>query len=488
MMEKYKDLLSIKDARDKIAAAKAAQEIFQEMNQEEVDEIVKAMSQAAMAHASELALAAKEETGYGQYRHKIIKNTFAAKTVYEHIRDMKTVGIVGRDPARKTMDVAVSVGVIAALIPSTNPTSTVIYKSLISVKAGNAVIFSPHPGARKCIIQAAEIMRDAAVRAGAPEGLIGWLEVLSPEGTSELMQHRDVNLILATGGEAMVNAAYRSGTPAIGVGPGNGPAFIEKSADIQKAVHYIIASKTFDNGVICASEQSVVVEQENKERVMEEFRKQGGYFLSSSETEQLGRLLLTPNMTINRHIVGKSAAELARMADFSVPSNTKILLSEQTTVGHDNPYSREKLAPVLAFYTETDKDAACRRCLELLKNEGKGHTLVIHSNNEAVIEEFALKKCVSRILVNTPGSLGGIGASTNIPPALTLGCGAVGGSSTSENVGPQHLLNIRKVAYGVVEPEELTEEKHTADSYREDNRISNEELESIVREVLQQLR
>ena len=488
MMEKYKDLLSIKDARDKIAGAKAAQEIFRGMGQEAVDRVVRAMSEAALSHASELAQAAKEETGYGQYQHKIVKNTFAARRVYEYIKDMKTVGIIDRDPEKKTMDVAVPVGVIAALIPSTNPTSTVIYKSLISVKAGNAVIFSPHPGARKCIIRAAEVMRNAAVKAGAPEGLISWLEVLSPEGTSELMQHKDVNLILATGGEAMVNAAYRSGTPAIGVGPGNGPAFIEKSADIRKAVRYIIASKTFDNGVICASEQSVVVECDNRDRVMAEFRQQGGYFLDERETKSLGRLLLPPDMTINRHIVGKSAAELAQMAGFQVPSSTKILLAEQTTVGHDNPYSREKLAPVLAFYTEQDKDAACQRCLDLLQNEGRGHTLVVHSNNESVIEEFALKKCVSRILINTPGSLGGIGASTNMPPALTLGCGAVGGSSTSENVGPQHLLNIRKVAYGVIDPEEILGGSDQSLSYADENRISSEELESIVREVLQQLR
>lgn len=368
---------------------------------------------------------------------------------------MKTTGLLKDDPVKRIMEVAVPVGVITALVPSTNPTSTVIYKTLIALKAGNAIVFSPHPSAKKCIAATVQLLQQAAVSAGAPEGLIGSLSLLSMEGTNELMRHDGVSLILATGGEAMVKAAYSSGTPAIGVGPGNGPAFIEKSADYKVAVARIMASKTFDNGVICASEQSVIVEQCSREGVMAEFKKQGAYFLDTEESAQLGKYILRDNGTMNPKIVGKDAQALARLAGLTIPPTVKLLLSEQTTVGRHNPYSREKLAPILAFYCEENWEKACDRCIQILSNEGKGHTLILHSEDENIIREFALKKPVSRLLINTPGSLGGIGASTNLVPALTLGCGAVGGSSTSDNVGPLNLINIRRVAYGVRELQDI---------------------------------
>jgi acetaldehyde dehydrogenase (acetylating) len=456
MMYEYdKDLRSIQEVRNKVALAKCAQKKFSEFSQEQVDSIVAAMCAAAEENAVALAKMAKEETGYGRWQDKVVKNTFASRWVFEAIKDMKTIGVLNEDHENQIVEIGVPVGVIAALIPSTNPTSTVIFKALIGLKAGNALVFSPHPTAVKCISETVRILNEAALRAGAPEGLLGCLTIPTMGGTDALMKHKDVSLILATGGEPMVRAAYSSGTPAIGVGPGNGPAFIERSADIPKAVRQILESKTFDNGVICASEQAIVVEQEVREAVIAEMRRQGFYFLNADESEKLGKFLLRPNMTMNPAIVGKDAQELAVLAGLNVPADAKVLVSHQNSVSHGNPYSREKLTTVLAFYTEPDWEQACLRCLEILGNEGKGHTMTIHSRNEEVIREFALKKNVSRLMINTPAALGGIGASTNLLPALTLGCGAVGGSSTSDNVGPMNLLNIRRAAYGVRELSDL---------------------------------
>lgn len=455
MYEYDKDLRSIQEVRNKVVLAKQAQAVYQEFSQEQMDQVTKAMCDAAMANAEMLAKMAKEETGYGKWEDKVIKNIFASKNVYEAMKDVKAVGLLKDDKERKIMEVGVPVGVIAGLIPSTNPTSTVIFKALIALKSGNAIVFSPHPAAVKCISETVRILQNAAVAAGAPEHMIESISVPTPSGTDALMKHKDISLILATGGEPMVRAAYSSGTPAIGVGPGNGPAFIERSADVEKAVRMIMDSKTFDNGVICASEQSVVVEADMKDRVVEAMKKVGFYFMTEEQSEKLGRFLLRPNMTMNPAIVGKSAQELAKLSGIEIPADAKVLVSFQDTVSKTNPYSREKLTTVLAFYTEAGWESACKRCLEILNNEGKGHTMTIHSQNEDIIREFALKKNVSRLLVNTPGTLGGIGASTNLTPALTLGCGAVGGSSTSDNVGPLNLINIRRVAYGVRSLDEI---------------------------------
>jgi acetaldehyde dehydrogenase (acetylating) len=478
-----KDLQSIQEVRQRIAPAKEGQKRLQEYSQEQIDRIVSHVAEAAEKAAVRLAKLAHEETGFGKWEDKVIKNTFASKYVYNNIKDMKTVGIISTHPGGKVVDIAVPVGVIAGLVPSTNPTSTVIYKSLLALKTGNAILFSPHPSAKRCITETVDILSAAAVEAGAPEGVIGCLSILTMQGTNELMKHPDIALILATGGEAMVKAAYSSGTPAIGVGPGNGPAFIEKSADIPLAVKRIIDSKTFDNGVICASEQSIVVERESKEKVVSELKRQGAYFLNQEESERLGAFLLRGNGTINPQVVGKSAEKLAELTGLQIPAGTKVLISEQTTVSKKNPYSREKLCPILAFYCEDNWESACARCMELLANEGKGHTLAIHSNNEAIVREFSLKKAVSRVLVNTPAALGGIGASTDLQPALTLGCGAVGGSSTSDNVGPMNLLNIRRLAYGVREIESLRNASQT----EADNGISGQDVETLVKEILKRI-
>ncbi|MCJ7690173.1 MAG: acetaldehyde dehydrogenase (acetylating) [Clostridiaceae bacterium] len=474
------DLKSIQEIRRLVERAKNAQEKLKNFSQEKIDEIVKSIAESAEADAIRLAKLAEDETGFGKWQDKVLKNIFASKLVYNNLKNMKTVGIINVDEEKRITEVAVPVGVIAGLIPSTNPTSTTIYKTLIALKAGNAIVFSPHPTAKKSIIETAKMLSKAAIEAGAPEGIIGCATILSMQGTDELMKHKDVALILATGGEAMVKAAYSSGTPAIGVGPGNGPAFIEKSADIKLAVKRIIDSKTFDNGVICASEQSIVVEECMKEKIVDELKKQGAYFLNKDESEKLGRFILRANGTMNPQIVGKSVKVLAELSGLNIPEGTRIVISEQNTVGKQNPYSREKLAPILAFYCEEDWEKACGRCIELLMNEGKGHTLIIHSNNEELIKEFLLKKPVSRLLVNTPGALGGIGGTTNLVPALTLGCGAVGGSATSDNVGPMNLFNIRRLAYGVRELEDLKDEKQPI----EVNNISEEYVEELIRSLL----
>ena len=389
------------------------------------------------------------------------------------------------------------VGIVAALIPSTNPTSTTMYKTLISLKAGNAIILSPHPNAKNCILETFQIINRAAAAAGAPAGLIQCITVPSQEGTAALLKHRDIGMILATGGEAMVRAAYSSGNPALGVGPGNGPAYIEKSADIPKAVKHIFDSKTFDNGTICASEQSIITERCIRDQVVAEVEKQGGYFMTAEESDKVSRFILRANGTMNPKIVGRSAQTIADMAGIKIPAGTRILLSHQTTVGKDNPYSREKLCPILAFYTEDNWENACKRSIEILNNEGVGHTMTIHSEDMSVIREFALKKPVSRLLVNTPGALGGVGASTGLQPALTLGCGSIGGSATSDNVGPMHLINIRRVAFGIKELSQIRgnnpapEGSCTSTCVRSDSKaastLSRADIEAITKAVIARL-
>lgn len=477
------DLRSIQEVRNLVSKAKKAQKQLSQMSQKEIDQIIKKMAEKAEANAEKLARLAAEETGFGRWQDKIVKNIFASKNVYDYIKDMKTIGIINEDKVNKVVDIATPVGIIAGLIPSTNPTSTTIFKAIVAIKAGNAIVFSPHPNAKECILETANVLRYAAESAGAPVGSISCMTLPTLQGTNELMKHKDVSLILATGGEAMVKAAYSSGTPAIGVGPGNAPAFIEKTADITKSVKRIFDSKTFDNGVICASEQSIVVEECIKDEVKKELVNQGGYILSNEESEKLSKFILRANGTMNPRIVGKSVQRLAKMVGLLIPEDIRVLLSEQTNVSKKNPYSREKLAPILAFYCEEDWEKACEKSIELLNNEGKGHTMIIHSNNEEVIREFALKKPVSRVLVNTPGSLGGIGATTNLVPSLTLGCGALGGSATSDNVGPMNLLNIRRLAYGVKELEDC----RVVNQNDKKNNINDEYIDLILKKVMEKL-
>ncbi|OQB20813.1 MAG: Aldehyde-alcohol dehydrogenase [Firmicutes bacterium ADurb.Bin182] len=485
-MEFDKDLLSIQHVRDLVRKAKKAQEVFAGFSFEKIDRILSAVTSACMQNAEKLAKMAVSETGFGVWQDKVLKNKLGSAITYNYIRNLKTIGIIRENKEQGLIEIGVPMGVVAAIIPSTNPTSTVMYKVLISLKAGNGIVISPHPGAKECIIQTYRIINEAAKGAGAPEGLIGCIEYPTLEATKTLMEHRDVGVILATGGEAMVHAAYSSGNPAIGVGPGNGPAFIERSADIEVAVKHIFESKTFDNGTICASEQSIVTEECVEHKVEEQIKRAGGYFLSEEESQKVGTLLLRPNGTMNPAIVGKSAQKIAEMAGISVPPEARVLLSRQTTVGKSNPYSREKLCPVLGYYVEKDWKSACERCIQILENEGVGHTMTIHTKNEDIVKEFALHKPVSRLLVNTPGALGGVGATTNLSPALTLGCGAVGKSATSDNISPENLINIRRVAYGMRELDDIRDRPVPA-SPELYGSVSREQIEQITQAVLKRL-
>lgn len=476
-----KDLASIQEVRNLIRTAKAAQVELAKKSQEEIDRIIKAMAEAAAANAEKLAKMAVEETGFGIWQDKVIKNIFGSTYIYDYIKELKTVGIVAEDEEKKVMDIAVPMGVIAGLIPSTNPTSTTMYKALISLKCANTIVFSPHPNAKNCILETVKILNEAAVKAGCPEGAIGCITIPTLQATEELMKNKDTAMILATGGSAMVRAAYSSGTPALGVGPGNGPAFIDKSADIRVAVKRIMDSKTFDNGTICASEQSIVVEEAIKDKVVAELKNQGAYFLNAEEAKQLGKFIMRANGSMNPQIVGKSVETIAKLANLTnVPTSARVLIAEEREVGHNVPYSREKLAPILGFYVEKDVNAVEARCREILLNEGAGHTFSMHCEDKDLVKRFALSMPVSRMPVNTPSTLGGIGASLNIIPALTLGCGAIGGSATSDNVGPLHLVNIKKVAYGVREIEYFRGGSNNSTDSSSKSSLSSVDTEELV--------
>ena len=446
-MELDKDLAARQEARLLCRQADAAQEKLAQMSQAQLDRIAEAIAQDFSAAAVELAELAVRETGFGNAEDKVVKNRFASQTVAAAIRDMKTVGVLKELPGEKLWEIGVPVGLIAAIVPSTNPTSTVCYKAMIALKSGNAIVFSPHPKALDCTLRAARIVAAAAEKAGAPAGCIGCLSLASMAGCQELMAAPEVKLILATGGPGMVRAAYSSGKPAIGVGAGNGPAYIHHSADIKHALSCIARSKSFDYGTVCASEQSIIVEKDMENAVREEAKRQGFYFMNTQEAGSLAKLLFQPNGALNPQIVGRPAEKLAQMAGFSVPKDTKILVAREQEAGPTRPYSMEKLCPVLAFFVMDSEDAVLEKAIEVLKHEGSGHTFAIHAEDRSVVEKFALKIPVSRFLVNTPAALGGIGATTKLFPALTLGCGAVGGSSSSNNISPLDLINIRRVAW-----------------------------------------
>ena len=442
-----RDLASIAQARAMARRAKAAWLQLAEFDQAAIDAIVDAMAEAAAAQAEAFARLAVEETGFGVVADKVQKNLFSARKVHDFIRPMKTVGIIARHEDKRVIEIAEPFGVVAAVVPSTNPTSTAIYKILISLKARCAIVLSPHPSAVKCITRVAEVMDEAARRAGAPPGTINWMTEVTLEGTQELMKHRDIAVILATGGMGLVRAAYSAGKPAYGVGPGNAPAFIERTANVKKAVRDVITGKTFDNGVLCSSENSVVVDEAIVEEAKRELVAQGGYFLSKAEMEALAKVLVTPQRLPNPALVGKAATVIAEKCGLTVPAGTRVLIAHLEGVGRDYPLSIEKLCPVLSFYVVRDWQEGCERCKQILRYGGMGHTMSIHSQNDQVILEFGLKKPAYRIVVNTPTTHGSIGLTTGLDPAMTLGCGGYGGNITSDNISPRHLLNIKRLAY-----------------------------------------
>jgi len=444
-----RDLTSRHEARTLVGRAAAARAPLAELAQDRIDAIVDAMAAAATAEADAFARLAREETGFGVVADKAVKNRFASETVYRFIRPMKTVGVIRRDEARRVIEIAEPFGVVAAIVPSTNPTSTTIYKLLIALKARCPIIVSPHPAAVGCITRVAEVMSAAAGRAGAPDGAIGWMRTVTLEGTEELMRSRKVAVILATGGMGLVRAAYSAGKPAYGVGPGNAPAYIERTADVAKAVADILAGKTFDNGLLCSSENSVVVDEAVADEARRAFAAGGARFLSPSEADQLAAVLVTPQRLPNPALVGQPATRIAERAGIPVPPETRVLVAPLDGVGRDYPLSIEKLCPVLSFYVVKDWREGCERCKQILAYGGMGHTMAIHSRDEAVILEFGLKKPAFRIVVNTPTTHGSIGLTTGLDPALTLGCGGYGGNITSDNISPLHLLNLKRLAYGL---------------------------------------
>ncbi len=444
-----RDLTSIAEARSLARRAKAAAPALAESTQEQIDGLVDAMAAAVTPHAEALARLATEETGYGVVADKIQKNLFSSEKVYRFIRPMKTVGVIRRLDDRKVIEIAEPFGVVAAIVPSTNPTSTAIYKILISIKARCPIVISPHPSAVRCITRVAELMNEAARRAGAPDGAINWMTTVTLEGTQELMKAREVAVILATGGMGLVRAAYSAGKPAYGVGPGNAPAFVERTADIPKAVRDIVTGKTFDNGLLCSSENSVVVDAPVVDEVKREFARNGGYFMSAAEIDAVGKILVSPQRLPNPALVGRPATYIAQQAGITVPPDTRVLIAELKGVGRDYPLSIEKLCPVLSFYVVADWQEGCERCKQILRYGGMGHTMSIHSRNDDVILEFGLKKPAYRIVVNTPTTHGSIGLTTGLDPAMTLGCGGYGGNITSDNISPKHLLNIKRLAYEV---------------------------------------
>ena len=451
------DLLSIQEVRTKVEKAFEAWLAYRSFSQEQVDAVVDSMAAAARAGSRQLAELAVEETTYGNAKDKFVKNLLAADRLPQRMRGMKTVGIVRELPEEKVVEFAVPMGVVAAILPTTNPTSTAIYKTLISLKAGNAIVASPHPRAFRCTCSTLDLLARAATAAGAPEGLIQCVEIATLEGTSALMKHKRTSVILATGGMGMVKAAYSSGKPAYGVGPGNVPVLIDTSADVDDAVAKVVAGKSFDYGTLCSSEQAIVAENSLRGRITDLLRANHAFMADEKQTAALAKLLITRTCGVNPECVGQSPQKIARMAGFEVPPDATIICVELAGIGKQHPLSAEKLSPVLSLHFVSDFAAALDACHALLKFGGLGHTAVIHSKDDARIREFGRRMPAMRMLVNTSSPHGSTGITTNLFPALTLGCGAAAGNATSDNIGPQHLFNVKRLAYSVRKPQEAFE-------------------------------
>ena len=456
---KDKDLLSVQEARDLLTRAERAGALLSQFTQEQVDRLVDAMAEAARAEAGRLAELAVEETGRGKVSDKTIKNLFSAVDIYGYMRDLKTCGVISENKEKGVVEIAVPVGVVAAIVPTTNPTSTAIFKILAAIKSRNPVVLSPHPQAVRCTAETARIMYEAARKAGAPEDCIGCVRNVTLQGTTELMQNRKSRMILATGGPGLVKAAYSSGKPAFGVGPGNVPAFIERTANVGKAVRDVVAGKTFDHGLLCSSEQAIVCDLPLEEEVLRELKKNRAHLLDDREQARLERVVQLPRGGLNTAIVGKSPQIIAELAGFTVPDDVVCLVGRPHGVGREHPLSMEKLSPILAFYVEDGWEAGCRRCIEILNYGGLGHTMSIHSTDEDIIMDFGLHKPAFRICVNTSATFGSVGLTTGVPPSMTLGCGTPGGNITSDNITPLHLINIKRLAYETRSVEDINSDR-----------------------------
>src|SRR6185369_4846011 len=444
-MSADKDLISVQQARDLVEAAFKAQAEIVKFDQAKIDRICEAMSKAALREAARLGAMAVEETGFGIPDDKREKNRFAAEDVWNYFRGLRTVGVVSE--SKDVVEIASPRGVVAGIIPSTNPTSTAIFKVLIAIKSRNAIVLSPHPSAARCINETVRVMREAGIKEGLPADAVGCMTMATIEGTEALMKHKQTAVILATGGIGLVRAAYSSGKPAFGVGPGNVPVFVERTADVPKAVQDILTGKTFDNGTICASEQAVACDAPIEKAVREQFKLQGGHFLSAAEADQLAKVVATPQRSLNPGIVGKSVEVIAKMAGLNVPAGTRCLLVDVGGVGREFPLSMEKLSPILAFYVVDGLSRGAERSYEILRYGGMGHTAGVHTRSREAAVRFGAEMPASRITVNTPTTHGAIGFSTALPPSMTLGCGSWGGNVTSDNVSPLHLMDIKRVAF-----------------------------------------
>jgi acetaldehyde dehydrogenase (acetylating) len=481
----HTDLIAQQEARDKVEAAHLAWKTVAKFDQIKIDRICEAMANAGLRESVRLGSLAHEETGFGKPEDKREKNRFASEDLWNYFRDLKTVGVVS--DKGNIVEIASPRGVVAAIIPSTNPTSTAIFKIIIAIKSRNTIVLSPHPSAAKCIAETARVLMEAAVAQGLPKDAIQVLVNSTIEGTEALMKHKLTAVILATGGIGLVRAAYSSGKPAFGVGPGNVPVFIERTADVTKAVSDILTSTCFDNGTICASEQSVVVDAPIANQVREQFKLQGGHFLNSAEAEAIGKILLTPQRTLNAGIVGKSAEYIANLAGVSVPVGTRCLLADCGGVGRDFPWSIEKLSPTLAFFVADGIEEGANRCEEILQYGGMGHTCGMHTSSREAAIRYGEQMPASRVIINSPTTHGAIGFSTDLTPSMTLGCGSWGGNVTSDNVSPIHLMDIKRVAFET-KPVRSQQLAVSTQQFATTNRIpvKREDIASIVDKFLSQ--
>lgn len=449
-----KDLRSIQEVRTKIEAAHEAFQAFQGTSQEQVDAIVASMAAAARAHSEPLARMAVEETGYGNVKDKIAKNLLNSDLLHQKIAPLKTIGVLGEDRKQGVTEIAVPVGVVAAVLPTTNPTSTAFFKCLIAVKAGNAIVNSPHPRATRCTCESVRVVREAAEAAGAPKGLIQCVDQATIAGTKELMSHRRTGIVLSTGGAGIVRAAYSSGKPALGVGAGNVPVLIDDSADLEAAIATVVDGKSFDFGTVCSSEQTVVVNGQHRDRTWAALKSSGAFICNAQQTQMLEDLLFTSKLRIRPECVGQAPQKIASMAGFEIPPEARILAVEIDGVGRDHLLSAEKLSPVLSVYFVDNFEQAVQACVGVLNFGGRGHTCVIFSQDENHVLEYGRRVPAFRVLVNTAAPQGSTGMTTGIFPSMTLGCGAIAGNSTGDNISPMHLLHVKRIARYVRSPEE----------------------------------
>lgn len=485
------DLLSMQEARDLVARAQKAQEELCRLNQYQIDLICVSMAEAAYEQAERLGRMAVDETHMGVAEHKAMKNRFASRDVWQSIKDIKTEGVIHRDDALRIVEIAWPFGVVAALVPTTNPTSTAIFKALIAVKARNSIVIAPHPNAVGCTYETVRILAKAGEEAGAPKGFLSCMKHVSMEGTQELLKQKNVRLIIATGGESMVEYAHSVGKPALGVGPGNVPVYVDRSADIDRAAREIVNSVNFDYAVICAHEGAVIADAPIADRLATAMEKNGAYFLSDDQAQRLGAVMFRPNGLMQGDFVGQSPQTLGEMAGFRVPDDARILVVRLREVGLDVPLSREKLTPVLAFYIEDGWHAGCERCIETLNLGGKGHTMGIHCSDDEIILQFGLQKPAFRIIANSSTTAGAIGLSTGLMPSLTLATGGMGGGISSDNITVNHLMNVKRIAYGLrpFEPPVVYPCKaagSTTSAPADSARMSAGTLEAMVRAVIEE--